>query len=416
MRAIKNHPLIRSLLGLKGNPRTLVYLEPLWGIPYNLIAPFATLYMYAQGVNDTQIGLILSISAVVKVLFSLMGGVIADKLGRKTTTVLGDLLGWSIACLMWALSNNFWWFLAATLMNSFEQVNQTAWQCLLIEDVEDKEVVNIYTWVMIGGLVAVFFAPLSGIFISRFSLVPVVRVLYATFAFTMLFKSWITLTHTSETRQGMIRKEQTRHVSAFKMVKEYRGLWPLLFKSKNTARIFIVTVLLSITGMITSTFFGLYANQSLGAPESSLALFPILRAAVMLVFFFGLAHVMDRFKMKRPLIIGLIIYIGALILLVLSPRGQIWTLYLYTFIEAVGYSLAIPRKDSMMVIDIDKDERARLLALVVTISFVVSSPFGYLAGLLSAMDRRLPFVFSALLYLASVVVMLGYDDKTLEEA
>ena len=44
-----------------GNPRTLVLIEPLWGIPYNLISPFATLYMYAQGITDVQIGLILSI-------------------------------------------------------------------------------------------------------------------------------------------------------------------------------------------------------------------------------------------------------------------------------------------------------------------------------------------------------------------
>ena len=42
---LKTHPLLQVLADHTGNPRTLVLIEPLWGIPYNLIAPFATLYM-----------------------------------------------------------------------------------------------------------------------------------------------------------------------------------------------------------------------------------------------------------------------------------------------------------------------------------------------------------------------------------
>ena len=46
MRRLREHPLIQVLADNQGNPRTLVLIEPLWGIPYNLISPFATLYMY----------------------------------------------------------------------------------------------------------------------------------------------------------------------------------------------------------------------------------------------------------------------------------------------------------------------------------------------------------------------------------
>ena len=50
--SLKAHPLIQVLADNRGNPRTLVLIEPLWGVPYNLIAPFATLYMYTQGITD----------------------------------------------------------------------------------------------------------------------------------------------------------------------------------------------------------------------------------------------------------------------------------------------------------------------------------------------------------------------------
>ena len=159
MRRLGQHPLLQVLSNNKGNPRTLVLIEPLWGIPYNLIAPFATLYMYTQGVTDVQIGLILSITMFVQVFFSFFGGILADKLGRKFTTMLGDFFGWAVACLVWSVSNNFWLFLAAALLNCFEQINQTAWYCLLIEDAQPKDLIGIYTWVNIGGLVAIFFAP-----------------------------------------------------------------------------------------------------------------------------------------------------------------------------------------------------------------------------------------------------------------
>ena len=36
------NPLISTLKNLRGNPRACVYTEPLWGIPYNLFAPYAS--------------------------------------------------------------------------------------------------------------------------------------------------------------------------------------------------------------------------------------------------------------------------------------------------------------------------------------------------------------------------------------
>ena len=166
IRGLKEHPLVQVLANNGGNPRTLVLIEPLWGIPYNLITPFATLYMYTQGVTDVQIGLILSVTMVVQVFFSFFGGILADKLGRKFTTMMGDFFGWAMACLVWSVSHNFWLFLAAAVLNCFEQINQTAWYCLLIEDARPKDLVGLYTWVNIGGLVAIFFAPLSGLFVN----------------------------------------------------------------------------------------------------------------------------------------------------------------------------------------------------------------------------------------------------------
>ena len=413
---LKYHPLIQVLGRNKGNPRTLVLIEPLWGIPYNLIAPFATLYMYTQGVTDVQIGLILSITMVVQVCFSFFAGILADKLGRKTTTMMGDFFGWGLACLVWAASQNFWLFLLAALLNCFEQINQTAWYCLLIEDADQRDLVGLYTWINIGGLVAIFFAPISGMLVSANSVVPVVRVLYLLFALTMMTKCFITYKFCHETRQGQVRKAETKGVSPFRMLGEYRQLIPMLLKNRAVVKAVAVAVLLYIANVVNTNFFSLYVTQRLGLSDNYLALFPILNAGVMLVFMVGIQHKLNALKFRAPLWAGLGLYaVGALVLL-LSPVGGLGFVLLNVFLTAVAASLVNPRKDALLQLNLDPQERARLNALIMASTVALSSPFGYLAGWLSSIDRRLPFGFMILLFLLAMAVVGRIKEPQVEES
>jgi len=415
LKASREHPLIQFLANSKGNSKTLLLLEPLWGIPYSLIAPFATLYMYRQGVTDVQIGLILSISMAVQVFFCFSGGIISDKLGRKTTTMMGDFFGWSAACFIWAISNNFWLFLAAVLMNSFEQINQTAWHCLLIEDAPAKDMLGIYTWVNIGGLVAVFFAPVSGVLIDSFSLVPVIRVLYLVFSINMLIKCFITYRYTTETKQGMIRMAQTKSVPVRKMIYEYKSLVSQIFKNRATMRMMAIIVMLHVASIINGSFFGLYVTMRLGLAERYLAVFPILNAAVMLVFMFAIQHRLERVRLKFPMWAGLVIYAACQVMLILIPTGRILPVVAYIFLGAVANALVMPRRDALLALSIDPQERARIMALMTAFMIAFSSPFGYFAGYLSSVDRRLPFVFTCLLFLIAVVIVGGIRENEPEE-
>lgn len=414
IKTLGKHPLIQLLKQNKGNPRTLILMEPLWGIPFNLIAPFATLYMYSQGITDVQIGLILSISMFVQVFFSFIGGIFTDKMGRKFTTMMGDFFGWCVACLIWAVSGNFWFFLAAVLFNSFEQINQTAWFCLLIEDAEPKDLLGIYTWVNIGGLVAIFFAPISGLLISSFTVVPVVRVLYFIFAVNMLIKVIVTFRYCEETRQGKIRMKETKDTPVLKMLYEYKDLIPKVLKNKEILKVLAVTVILHITNLVSINFFSLYATQRLGIAERYLAFFPILNAAVMLVFMIGIQHRLESVKFRIPMWVGLILYATGSILLIMAPVGSMPIIILYVFVTAIASSLVMPRKDALIQLTIHPEERARINALIMSFTIAFASPFGYLAGWLSSIDRRLPFVFTFMLFLIAIMIIGRIRDPEFE--
>ncbi|PJJ30802.1 MFS transporter [Lacrimispora celerecrescens] len=405
VKTLQKHPLIELLKNNKGNPRTLILMEPLWGIPYNLIAPFATLYMYTQGITDVQIGLILSVAMFVQVFFSFFGGIITDKFGRKFTTMMGDFFGWCVACLIWSVSGNFWFFLIAVLFNSFEQINQTAWYCLLIEDADSKDLLGIYTWVNIGGLVAIFFAPISGLLINSFTVVPVVRVLYFVFAVNMLIKVIVTFRHCDETRQGKIRMNETKDTTVLQMLYEYKDLIPKVLMDKEIMKVLIVSVILHITNLVSTNFFSLYVTQRLGIADRYLAFFPILNAAVMLIFMIGVQHRLESVKFRIPMWIGLVLYAACSILLILTPVGGMPFIIIYVFVVAVASALVMPRKDALLQLNINPKERARINALIMSFTIAFASPFGYFAGWLSSIDRRLPFVFTFTIFIAAIIIV-----------
>ena len=199
------------------------------------------------------------------------------------------------------------------------------------------------------------------------------------------------------------------------MVGEYRHLIPRLLQDKAVLKAVAVSVILYITNMVNTNFFSLYVTQRLGLSENFLALFPILNAAVMLVFMVGIQHRLSATKFRVPLWTGLVLYAVAALVLIFSPADSLGFVLIYVFVAAVAASLVNPRKDALLQLNINPQERARLNALIMASTIALSSPFGYLAGWLSSLDRRLPFVFSFVLFLVAMLVISRIQEPSMEE-
>lgn len=408
-KTLKQHQLIRSLVELKGNPKALLLMEPLWGIPFYLIAPFATLYMQARGISDIEIGLILSIATAIQVLASMVGGVVTDKFGRKTVTMFGDATGWVIPCLIWAFSGNFWLFLIASAFNSMEQVNQTAWVCFVNEDTDSNQLVNLWNWVLIAGNVSVFFAPIAGVLIEKTSLISVMQVLYIMFSVFMVIKIIVTSRVTTETSRGIIRKKETKTQSIWSMLLEYEKLIPKTLRQKRVVFTLAIMIGLQCTYIITNSFFSLYATSILKVGDGMIAIFPIVRAAVMLIFFFAAPKILERISLEVPMIFGTILYIICQLVLIFCPPSNLPILFVYVFIDAVAWAIVIPRKETILVNNIDEKERARILSLLTTLMLFASIPCGYIAGWLSSINRQYPFFLNLVIFIVmGIVLVIGW--------
>lgn len=387
-----NHSLFKTLLRLRGNPRASVYTEPLWGIPYNLFSPYASVYMLALGLRDSQIGLIATIGMIAQIFFTILGGPLTDKLGRKRATFIFDILSWGGATVVWAIAQDFNYFLIAVLLNAAWRVPMTSWTCLLVEDADPNDLVDIYSWVYISGLLAAFFTPLAGVLINAYTLVPTMRGLYW-LAFGMMMIKFFVLNHfATETQQGMVRMQQTKDQSLLALLGEYRGVFGQILRSPQTLYTLGIMLVMSILSMISGTFWSILATEKIGIPDENLAIFPFARSAIMLIFFFLVMPRIREMHFQRPMMVGFALLILSQVLLVIAPYQSYLLLLVSVFLEACSLAVVSTLRDKMLVVNVDAQERARIMSLMYLVVIIFSSPFGWIAGMLSEVDKILPFI------------------------
>ena len=101
------------------------------------------------------------------------------------------------------------------------------------------------------------------------------------------------------------------------------------------------------------------------------------------------------------------LYIGATAALLLAGRAGGLLLAVYVVCDAVGFSIFVPRSDSIYTLFVDREERAVMTSLTGVIMLAASAPFGAIAGALSEIDRRAPFVLSLALYALCLLLVLA---------
>ncbi len=401
---MKAHSLITTLKSLRGNPRGCVYTEPLWGIPYNLYIPYISIYMVSLGLADRQIGLILSVSWGFQIALALLSGVLSDKLGRRRTTLIFDILAWTIPSLISALAQNFWYFLAAGIINSAWRIAHNSWTCLLVEDAEPGQLVDIYTWIYIANLIVGFVAPLAGVLIGLFSLVPTMRGLYLFAALMFTVKATVTYLMTEETAQGRIRLHETRNQSIFHVLGGYRHVLAELLRTPRTLLTAGIMLVLSISSLISGSFWAIIVTEKLHIPAENIAIFPFIKSAFMIAFFVVLMPLLNKMRFKAPMVVGFLGFVVSQVVLITTPERGYPSLVLSVVLEACSFAAVNPLVDRMTVLTISAKERARILSILYVGIILLTSPFGWIAGTFSGINKDLPFILNIILFAAGAVL------------
>ncbi|NLZ83471.1 MAG: MFS transporter [Clostridiales bacterium] len=411
---LMKHPLLQTLVGLKGNPRACVYTEPLWGLSMNLCLPYASVYMLAFGLSDIQIGIVSSIYMFSQMIFAFLSGAIVDRMGRKKSTMVFDFIAWSLPCLIWASSQGFWFFVVAALLNGTMKITTVSWDCLLVEDAPKDKITHIYSWVLIAGNLSALFAPISSILVSRLTLVPAIRILYINAFVIMTIKLIILYKLSTETDVGKTRQEATKGLSWGEMLSGYKNAFSSILSSPGTRFAIVISILVEIVYMIGSTFWQIIASRRIGVPDTLLPIFPMVKSIISIFLFFTIISRINQKKLKWPLYGGFISSIIACLLLIsISDAGTWGYIILGTSLlfEALGGAVLATLRESLVAINVNPVERSGIMALLQTTVMLVSVPFGYIGGVLSDISRMLPFVLCIVLLLLGILATAIFFRK-----
>ncbi|GAB2501690.1 hypothetical protein GCM10027063_46340 [Promicromonospora xylanilytica] len=407
------NPLWRTLVELRGNPRACVWTEPLWGLSMALVLPYASVFMLALGLHDQQIGFLATVAMLSQVGFGLAGGIITDRLGRRATTAWFDVIAWVIPCLLWAFAENFWFFLAASLVNGALQVTQNSWDCLMVEDAERGQITRIYSLVKVAADCSALFAPLAALLVAQLGLEPAVRILYINAAVVMTAKIvWLYL-WSRETRQGQVRMAATRGQSVWHLLAGYRGALGLLLRSRGSLLALAVAALTAAVTLVNATFWQVVASQHLHVPDALLPFFPMVRSVLSVVFFFTLIPLLTTaVDPRRATLWGFGVHLAGQVALVAIPAADgSATASTYAFLglclllDSFGAGMLFMLSESLVALHVDEGERSRVMALQRTCIMLAAAPFGWISGWLSGIDRTYPFVLTSVLLVVGFVLV-----------
>lgn len=407
----RRHPLAETLRDSRGNQRAVILTEPLWGIPFNLFMPYMSVYMLSLGMDDRGIGLVTSLGLSLQVVAAILGGPVTDKLGRKRATFIFDCLSWSVPCLIWAFAQNITWFIAAALFNALMQIPRTSWTCLLVEDAPDRQLVNIWSLISIAVMLSGFAAPIAGALVARYSIVPTVRGLFA-FGFVMMTTKFVTLNaFAEETRQGRKRRVETADKTIFQLLRQYVGVISALVRNRATVAAILVLLAVMIYNTVRNAFWAVLLTEGLLFPAESLSWFHALRSAVLLVAYLVVVPKLNHSRVTHPLLAGFGLTAMGLVCLIVAPERSVVLVVTATVLEAAGYAISGPFMETLLVRAVDPAERARILALANVAVIAVTSPFGWVAGVLSERAKTMPFVMLLGIMAIAILSILYYRRK-----
>ncbi len=400
-------PLWQTLRSLKGNQRALVVMEPLWSVPNKLFAPFASVYMVAIGLTGQQVGTTISVALAMQLVWALLSGAITDKFGRRRTMLVFGVLSWTVPCLLWATAHSYGDFLVAVIFNSLWQVTGNCFACIIVEDGAASSLVRVWTLINLTGLVSGFLAPVAGIFMARFTLVPTMRAIYfiAMGMMTLRFVGQYYLSQESSTGQRRIEESAGQSVIALTV----KG-WPVVTSALRNRRLLwcvLLMALLSSFNTVQTTFWPLFVTRADHVDPAMLSVFPMVSSFITLPLYLFVVPRITMRSIRSPLFMGLGLHaIGVAVLLVLDPRPG--TLLAIVFLSAVWEALALamvgPLTESLMSVVVPSAERARINSFVVALMLFISTPVGWLAGTLFQVGRAMPLVLNVgLLIMAAIV-------------
>ena len=396
---------------LKGNDRVCIAFHPLWGVPYTFYTYYISLYLKEIGLTDTALGRLMVAGTVASFLFSFISAPLVDRMGRKRSTFVFDLLSSALPPLVYLFSKNFFFALLAVILFNSNKIMSIAYYLVMIEDSDEESRIVAFNLFNIITVAAGLLIPIAGIFVDKYGVVATERV--------FLIVSFLMMTAMILFRNMLLKEtaigEKLRAASAGKGLgaffkeayKPYGDAMAFLRRNRAALLFVLINILFYVymnLGSNYSLYFVPYFTDRLGmdAMQSS-----VLGSVYYGGMLFAMILINPLFG-RRGLIFGVrmsaLVTLLGLVALVVIPAKAYALAIAATLVMALGYGMLKSEVDGGLAVYTGSEYQSGVYAL----ANLFSSGLGIVVTALCAVlyphsPRWLYILCSALVFL----ILLG---------
>ena len=349
-----------------------------WAIPYTIYIYYLSLFLEAEGLSTSNIGLLMTVANASALVFSLFAAPIVDRMGRRSATFVFDLVSSALPCLLYLTSGSLIVALIAQAITGLNRIMSTGYYLLMIEDTGEENSIGAMNWFNIILVGAGLTTPIGGFVVSRMGLVAGEKLFLAVSFISMTAQAIVRHILVKETPTGEMMKKQKSGFSFRDMLQSYRDALKYMFSNKAVLSAMIINGLVYVyytVGTTISMFFTPYFADFRGLSGVTLGMVGGIYAGGTL---FSMLLINPRIKPRQlypATIISSLISILGFALLMLCPQGN--TVLLFTAIVLISLSYGVLKTiaDSLLALQMTSEHSSTLYSF----SFILSSVLGILA-------------------------------------
>ena len=256
-----------------------------------LLFPFFTLYLTRKfSIGMTQVGVIFGMYAISSFVGSMVGGALADRLGRKKMLLFGLVMSAMSSLMMGVVDELALFFMIVLVVGILSDVGGPAQQALVADLLPEEQRAEGFGILRVTVNLAVVIGPLIGGFLATQSYM----LLFVSDAVTSLITAGIVFFALKETRPAPTEGEPQES-----MGQTFRGYLEV-FRDAALVWFLVASILMVFVYMQMNTTLAVYLRDVHGINEQGFAYILSLNAAMVVLFQFPITHWVGRY---RPLIV-----------------------------------------------------------------------------------------------------------------
>ncbi|MBR4121133.1 MAG: MFS transporter [Spirochaetales bacterium] len=377
-----------------------------WAIPYTIYIYYLSLFLEAEGLSTSNIGLLMTVANASALVFSLVAAPIVDRMGRRNATFVFDLISSALPCLLFLAGGKLVVALIAQAITGLNRIMSTGYYLLMIEDTGEDNSIGAMNWFNIILVGAGLCTPIGGFVVSRMGLVDGEKLFLILSFISMTAQAIVRHILVKETPTGERMRVQRSSISLRETIGNYRNALKYMFSNKPVLSAMIINGLVYAyytIGTTISMFFAPYFADFRGLTGVTLGMVGGIYAGGTL---FSMLLINPRIKPKQlypATIISALISILGFALLMLCPQGNTALLFIAIVLISLSYGVLKTIADSLLALQMTSEHSTTLYSF----SFILASVLGIVAiQILQVLYTRSPnWLFGSSTILIALVLL-----------